>query len=39
MKHLRNADGHYVENRLEPSEEIDIPECSAQAVVDYILNR
>ena len=39
MKHLRNSDAHYLENMLEPSDEIDIPECSAQAVVDYILNR
>ena len=38
MKHLRNSDAHYLENMLEPSEEIDIPECSAQAVVDYLKN-
>ena len=38
MKHLRNSDAHYLENMLEPSEKIDIPECSAQAVVDYLKN-
>ncbi len=39
MKHLRNSDAHYLENMVEPSEEIDLPECTAQAVVDYILNK
>ncbi len=36
MKHLRNSDAHYLENMVEPSVEIDLPECSARAVVDYI---
>ncbi len=36
MKHLRNSDAHYLENMVEASVEIDLPECSAQAVVDYL---
>ena len=39
MKHLRNSDAHYLENMVEASEEIDLPECTAKAVVDYILNK
>ena len=39
MKHFRNSDAHYLENMVEASVEIDLPECSAQAVVDYILNK
>jgi hypothetical protein len=39
MKHLRNSDAHYLENMLEASEAIDIPELTAQAVVDYILGK
>ena len=39
MKHLRNSDAHYLENMVEASCEIDIPECTARAVVDYILNK
>ena len=39
MKHLRNSDAHYLENMVEASESIDIPECTAKAVVDYILNK
>jgi hypothetical protein len=38
MKHLRNSDAHYLQNMVEPSEKIDLPECSAQAVVNYINN-
>ncbi len=39
MKHLRNSDAHYLENMLEPTVEIDLPECTAQAIVNYILNK
>ncbi len=39
MHHLRNSDAHYLENMVEASVEIDLPECSAQAVVDYLLNK
>ena len=35
MKKLRNSDAHYLENMVEPSVEIDLPECSAEAVVSY----
>ena len=36
MKHLRNSDAHYLENMVEPTVEIDLPECSARAVVAYL---
>ena len=36
MKKLRNSDAHYLENMIEPSVEIDLPECSAEAVVSYL---
>ena len=36
---LRSSDAHYLENMVEASCEIDIPECTPQAVVDYILNK
>ncbi len=36
MKHLRNSDAHYLENMVEPSVEIDLPECSARAVIEYL---
>lgn len=36
MKKLRNSDAHYLENMVEPSVEIDLPECSAEAVVSYL---
>ena len=36
MKKLRNSDAHYLENMVEPSVEIDLPECSAEAVVGYL---
>lgn len=39
MKHLRNSDAHYLENMVEASEKIDIPECTARAVVDYITGK
>ncbi len=39
MKHLRNSDAHYLENMVEAVEEIDLPECTAKAVVDYLLNK
>ena len=39
MKHLRNSDAHCLENMVEASEEIDLPECTAKAVVDYILGK
>ena len=38
MKHLRNSDAHYLENMVEPSVEIDVPQCTAQAVIDYLKN-
>ncbi len=37
MKHLRNSDAHYLENMVEASEEIELTECTAQAVIDYLL--
>jgi PHP family Zn ribbon phosphoesterase len=39
MKHFRGSDAHYLENMVEATEEIDLPECSAQAVINYILNK
>ena len=36
MKKLRNSDAHYLENMVEPSVEIDLPECSAEAAVGYL---
>lgn len=36
MKILRNSDAHYLENIPEPLQTIDLPECSAKAVVDYL---
>lgn len=36
MKKLRNSDAHYLENMVEPSVKIDLPECSAEAVVSYL---
>ena len=36
MKKLRNSDAHYLENMVEPLVEIDLPECSAEAVVSYL---
>ena len=36
MIHLRNSDAHYLENMVEASCEIDIPQCSPQAVTEYI---
>lgn len=39
MKHFRNSDAHYLENMVEASVEIDLPECTPQAVVSYILNK
>lgn len=38
MKKLRNSDAHYLENMVEPSETIALPECTAKAVVNYINN-
>lgn len=39
MLHLRNSDAHYLENMVEPTVEINLPECTPQAVVNYILNK
>jgi hypothetical protein len=39
MKLVTDSDAHYLENMLEASEAIDIPELTAQAVVDYILGK
>ncbi|MGN0569037.1 MAG: PHP domain-containing protein [Candidatus Fimenecus sp.] len=36
MKKLRNSDAHYLENMVEPSVEIDLPQCSAEAVVSFL---
>ncbi|MGN0538450.1 MAG: PHP domain-containing protein [Candidatus Fimenecus sp.] len=36
MKKLRNSDAHYLENMVEPSVEIDLPQCSAEAVVNFL---
>lgn len=36
MKKLRNSDAHYLENMVEPSVEIDLPQCSAEAVVNLL---
>lgn len=36
MKKLQNSDAHYLENMVEPSVEIDLPECTARALVEYI---
>lgn len=36
MKKLRNSDAHYLENMVEPSVEIDLPRCSAEAVVNFL---
>ena len=38
MKHFRNSDAHYLENMVEASVEIELPECSAQEVINYIRN-
>lgn len=38
MKTVRNSDAHYLENMIEPVQELDLPECSAGALVDYINN-
>jgi len=38
MKIVRNSDAHYLENMIEPIQELDLPECSAGALVDYINN-
>ena len=36
MKIVRNSDAHYLENMIEPVQELDLPDCSAGALVDYI---
>lgn len=36
MKIVRNSDAHYLENMIEPVQELDLPECSARALVNYI---
>lgn len=36
MKIFRNSDAHYLENMIEPINKIELPECSAKALVDYI---
>ena len=36
MKIFRNSDAHYLENMIEPVQELDLPDCSAGALVDYI---
>lgn len=38
MKTVRNSDAHYLENMIEPVQELDLPDCSAGALVDYINN-
>lgn len=36
MKILRNSDAHYLENMPEPSQELPLESCTAEALVDYI---
>lgn len=36
---LRNSDAHYLENLRLPEHTLDLPDCSAQAVIDYINRR
>ena len=36
---LRDSDAHYLENLLLPAHTLNLPACSAQAVIDYIRNR
>lgn len=36
MKIFRNSDAHYLENMPEPMQELDLPECSATALINYI---
>lgn len=36
MHIVRNSDAHYLENMVEPTEALDLPACTAQAVIDYI---
>ncbi len=36
---LRDSDAHYLENLRLPAHTLDLPDCSAQAVIDYIRTR
>lgn len=36
MKILRNSDAHYLENLPESENEIDLPECTAEALIEYL---
>ncbi len=36
MKKLRNSDAHYLENMVEATESIELPELTAKAVLEYI---
>ena len=36
MKILRNSDAHYLENMLPASQQLELPECSSAALIDYI---
>lgn len=36
MKTFQNCDAHYLEDIPEPMNQIDLPECSAKAIMDYI---
>ena len=36
---LRDSDAHYLENMLLPQNTLDLPECSAKAVIDFLLHR
>ncbi len=38
MKIFHNSDAHYLENMIEPVQFLDLPECSARALVNYINN-
>lgn len=38
MKTFINSDAHYLEDIPEPLNEIELPECSAKALIDYIKN-
>lgn len=37
MKLLRNSDAHYLENMLPPFQQLELEECSAKALIKYIL--
>lgn len=36
MKKLKNSDAHYLENMIEPTESIQLEECTAKALIEYL---